>query len=291
MFTARVGRVLLASPSDTGTARDTLRRAIEDWSSVNSEATGVVLMPLLWERDSTPEMGDRPQAIINKQLGAKADVVIGAFWTRLGTPTGEAESGSAEEVREAIAAEKPVLLYFSRTPVVPDNLDPEQWEKLKVFRAEVEGKGLVDTYETTDELYQKVNAALTRTVRDRFGGSEPAQQPTSRASLVARVETEPTIRTSGSGITQSTNYFLVIENTGTAVAEDVRFELHAAGNVGDRELPSVLDADGPIARLAPNAPMRFHLVLFMGVISQCEIVLTWREGDTEHTETLTLRLY
>lgn len=107
MFQATVYRVLVASPSDTGGVRDVLRRAIEDWSSVNAEATGVALMPLLWERDSTPEMGDRPQALINKQLGEKTDMVIGAFWTRIGTPTGEAESGSAEEVREGMREGKP----------------------------------------------------------------------------------------------------------------------------------------------------------------------------------------
>ena len=45
---------------------------------------------------SRPQMGDRPQELINKQLVGHCDLLIGSFWTRLGTPTGRAESGTAE---------------------------------------------------------------------------------------------------------------------------------------------------------------------------------------------------
>jgi len=58
-------------------------------------------------------MGDRPQAILNKQLGEISNILIGIFWTRLGTHTGQAESGTVEEIEEFMKAGKPVLLYFS----------------------------------------------------------------------------------------------------------------------------------------------------------------------------------
>jgi hypothetical protein len=170
-FSARVLRVLVASPSDTGEARRLLREAVEDWSALHSEQTGIVLLPLLWERDSAPEMGAPAQEVLNRQLADKADLVIATFWTRLGTPTGDAESGSAEEIRRAIKAGKRVLLYFSTIPVVPDNLDSDQWTRLKEFRAEMEQQGLVDTYEDLSELFRKVSAALTRTVREGFGAT------------------------------------------------------------------------------------------------------------------------
>jgi hypothetical protein len=32
-------------------------------------------------------MGDEPQKIINKRILKDADLLVGIFWTRLGTPT------------------------------------------------------------------------------------------------------------------------------------------------------------------------------------------------------------
>jgi len=42
-------------------------------------------------------MGDRPQAIINKQLVDDADILVAVFWTKLGTATGAAMSGSVAQ--------------------------------------------------------------------------------------------------------------------------------------------------------------------------------------------------
>jgi hypothetical protein len=95
--------------------------------SVHGE-DGVLLQPLMWERDATPEAG-APQAVINRQLVDKADILIGLFWTRLGTPTTEAESGTVEEIERMIAADKPVLLYFSRLPVVPESIDVGEYSR------------------------------------------------------------------------------------------------------------------------------------------------------------------
>jgi hypothetical protein len=291
MFQARVHRVLVASPSDTLDARRALRVAIEDWSSLNAEDSGVDLMPLLWERDSHPEMGDRPQGVINRQLGDRCDLVVGTFWTRVGTPTGEADSGSVEEVERAIEQGKPVLLYFSATPVIPDNLDEDQWARLKAFRARVEEQGLVDTYANTEELTRKVSAALTRIVRDRLGGEIAEATPVRpRAQLVARIDREPRIRTSGGRVSQSNDYALIIENVGTAPAEDVSFEIVADDKEReDMSVPEVLDAGSPVPRLVPGNPLRYYLVVVLGTRSQFEIELRWREGDQPHSERQTLR--
>jgi hypothetical protein len=39
--------------------------------------------------------------------------LIGVFWTRVGTPTGIAESGTLEEIERVAAEGKLVMLYFS----------------------------------------------------------------------------------------------------------------------------------------------------------------------------------
>jgi hypothetical protein len=77
-------RVLIASPGDTVTERKLVREALEDWNSLHAENHGVMVLPLMWERDATPDMRDRPQGVINRQLVDSADMLIGIFWTRLG---------------------------------------------------------------------------------------------------------------------------------------------------------------------------------------------------------------
>ncbi len=97
-------QVLIASPGDTASARTVIRTAIEDWNALNSEETKIAFQPRLWERDVVPDVGAHPQSIINRQLVDKADALIGTFWTRLGTPTLVAASGTAEEIRRAHGA-------------------------------------------------------------------------------------------------------------------------------------------------------------------------------------------
>jgi hypothetical protein len=88
-------KVMIASPGDVAKARQLARDVIHEWNAVNSDDRKKVLMPIGWDTHSSPEMGDRPQAIINKQVLAGADLLIAIFWTRLGSPTGKAASGTA----------------------------------------------------------------------------------------------------------------------------------------------------------------------------------------------------
>jgi hypothetical protein len=111
-YQATIYRVLIASPSDVTKERGTIPDVINSWNATNSEDFGVVLLPVMWETHSTPEMGDRAQAIINRQLVFNCDILICTLWTRIGTHTGVAESGTIEEIEEFKNTGKPVLIYF-----------------------------------------------------------------------------------------------------------------------------------------------------------------------------------
>jgi len=97
-FPATVYQILIASPSDCVEERRAIPEVIYSWNACNSDAFRVVLLPVMWETHSWPELGDRAQSIINKQIVKNCDILIGAFWTRLGTPTGVSESGTVEEI-------------------------------------------------------------------------------------------------------------------------------------------------------------------------------------------------
>lgn len=85
--TATVFEILVASPSDVSEDRAAVREAIHEWNAVHGRGRGCVLEPVMWETHSTAEMGDRPQAIVNRQLLATCDALVGTFWTRLGSRT------------------------------------------------------------------------------------------------------------------------------------------------------------------------------------------------------------
>ncbi len=289
-FEATVLRALIASPSDTVESRRALRQAIEDWSSLHGEETGIVILPLMWERDAHPETG-HPQSVVNRQLGDRSDLVVATFWTRAGTPTDEGDSGSIEEVERAIEAKKPVLLYFSSVPAVLDNLDQDQLGRLKEFRKRMERESLFDTYANTEELVRKVTSALTQVVRERFHAEVgDAPLPQGRAQIVATVEREPRVRTDARGrVTQSTNYSLLVENVGSAPAEDVRIATVVREGQDPNQLPQIHDGGDPVGRLVPGNPLRYLLLIFMGTLPQFDVELTWKEGDQEFREVQTLR--
>ena len=159
-FCANVYQVLIASPSDVADERRLVQEIVFEWNAVHSRSRGIVLLPVMWETHAAPAMGDRPQGIINKQIVEMCDALIGIFWTRIGTHTGVAESGTVEEIEQFVGTKKPVLLYFSSKPVVPDNLDSKQFENLKAFRTKCQSDGLIERYESLSELRSKLTRQL-----------------------------------------------------------------------------------------------------------------------------------
>lgn len=154
-FQAIVFKIMIASPSDVTAERNIIRDVLSEWNAINAEKNGIVLLPVSWESHSTPEMGDRPQAIINKQILKDSDLLVGVFWTRIGTDTGEYISGTVEEIEEHIKLGKPIMLYFSQVPVLPDSVDPDQYNKLREFRDSCKERGLFQTYSDLDDFRSK----------------------------------------------------------------------------------------------------------------------------------------
>lgn len=151
---------MIASPGDVQEEREIVRKLVYNWNAINAIDKGIVLLPVGWETHSAPKMGNRPQEIINKQILESSDLLIGIFWTRIGTPTGESISGSVEEIEKHIESKKPTMLYFSSKPVDPDKIDSEQYNALKKFKKQCFSKGLVGTYGSLKEFEEKLSREL-----------------------------------------------------------------------------------------------------------------------------------
>ncbi len=173
---AVIYRILVASPADCDAERKLIPEVVHYWNAVHSRQTGAILEPVSWETHSTPEMGDRPQGIINKQLGEISDLLVGTFWTRLGTSTGVAESGTAEEIEEFRKAGKPVLLYFSQQPAVLETVDQQQLQALVEYKRRLASEGLFSTYASLAELRNDLFRHLSSKMAKLHKGPAPAAQ-------------------------------------------------------------------------------------------------------------------
>lgn len=169
-YLAEVYRVLIASPSDVVRDRKAAVETIHEWNATEGDARGVSLQPFQWELSAAPEMGERPQAIVNRQIVDKCDILIGIFWTRFGTPTGIARSGTEEEVARFLASHKRVMLYFSDAPILPSDLDRCQYEMVREYKARCAGKGLFETYDDISVFKAKLRSNLSMTLDGMIKG-------------------------------------------------------------------------------------------------------------------------
>lgn len=145
-YQANVYRVMIASPSDVSAERGIVREVIHEWNAVHSLTQKIVLQPIGWETNSSPSMGGTPQSILNEQILENCDLLVGVFWTRIGTKTEDYASGSVEEIERHIKAGKPAMLYFSSAPVLLDSVDNEQYSRLKEFKSSCQNRGVYHSY-------------------------------------------------------------------------------------------------------------------------------------------------
>ena len=172
---------MIASPTDVRDERSISREVIYEWNVVNSERESVVLLPVGWETHAAPALGERPQALINKQVLQTCDLLVAIFWTRLGTSTGTAESGTVEEIREHIAAGKPAMVYFSSIPADPTSVDRDQFNDLSRFKESIRQFGIVEEYESISDFRNKFIRQLAQTINDI---SSTTDSPEGEASIL-----------------------------------------------------------------------------------------------------------
>ena len=98
-----VVRVVLVSPGDVAHERDAVAAIVDEVNRHVAPAHGCRLSLWRWETDARPGLHlDGPQGLIDERMEIQeADIVIGIFWKRFGTPTADARSGTEHELRRA----------------------------------------------------------------------------------------------------------------------------------------------------------------------------------------------
>jgi hypothetical protein len=181
MPTPKVFTLFLAGATDVETEHAIVKDIVADWNALHAEPRGAYINFTSWRDSAFPDAGAEPQAILNRQLVDSADVVVGVFWTRFGTPTSTAGSGTEEEIRRSIAAGKKVLVYFSDRPIPPSKLDSEQYARIQEFKKQYGTKGLYWSVGTSDEFRDEFRKHLALTVKTLLEHPNEQASPTSAA--------------------------------------------------------------------------------------------------------------
>lgn len=154
-YQAQVFTVMIASPGDVAPERAIVREVLSEWNAIHAQSRKIVLLPAGWESHSSPEMGKSAQSIINEQVLDKCDLLVGVFWTRIGSQTTEYASGTVEEIERHIAFGKPAMLYFSGQPARLDSVDSKQYEELMKFKNSCMDRGLYQTYDDMSQFKER----------------------------------------------------------------------------------------------------------------------------------------
>lgn len=137
-------RVFLAAPSDVTEELFVVEEVVRDWNLQHGQQLGARVELVNWRTHTRPATGRRPQALVNKQAFDACDLVVAVFWSRFGTPTGRAASGTEEEIRRGIKQKKPVLVYFSDRPAPGQK--PVEHSRIEKFKRRFGQKALFGSY-------------------------------------------------------------------------------------------------------------------------------------------------
>lgn len=174
-------KLFIASPSDVQEERQIVRDVVLDWNASFADSTEAMIHAIGWETHSFPDSGDSPQAILNRQLLRDVDILVAIFWSRVGTATPDALSGTVEEINRHTATHKPAMIYFSEKDF-PQGADLDQVRAVRELRSSLQHGALIDTFKTNQEFRQKFTRHLAAKMAEYLKSATGAPVPAIRES-------------------------------------------------------------------------------------------------------------
>jgi tetratricopeptide (TPR) repeat protein len=173
--TRKILRVVVVSPSDTQQERDSLPAILDELNEGIADELGMRLELWRWEDDAHPGLHrDGPQAVIDDQMEIEeADLVIGLFWQRYGTPTADGLPGTVHEISKAIAAAaangsaRPSISVYIREAEsrIKTADDARQVAQLLDYLQGLRRQLLTNAYLGVDDFRTRIRKDLTAFVR------------------------------------------------------------------------------------------------------------------------------
>ena len=181
-------RVFVASPGDVHDERGIVREVIEDVNRTSGQEKWNVLSVTGWETDARPSFGADPQFLVNEQIAdmSQYDLFVGILWSRFGTPTPRARSGTEEEFNRAVGEHRKhrrpeIMFYFRQSPTnLTTREQIAQKDKVLEFREKLQGGGLTWDYQDIEEfrrLFHKHLVMWLKEIRSETPGPPPEPRP------------------------------------------------------------------------------------------------------------------
>lgn len=153
--------VLLSSPSDVEPERKIVSNIVDEINEIHKNSRfGLILKT--WDKDVSPSLiMKNGQNLIDLEFNyEQADLLIGVFYKKLGTPVLDSESGTVHEINNAInsyvkKSTPDIKLYFKRVNISlsdTDERDIEQYSKLVNKKREYMKLGIVQEFNNTKEF-------------------------------------------------------------------------------------------------------------------------------------------
>jgi len=165
-------RVVVGSPGDVQTERDTLPSIINELNLWVGPLGRLRVELFRWETDAFPSFHpEGPQGLIDSRLLIQeCDIFIGIFWKRFGTPVTDAKSGTEHEFNLAYQAWKQksrpeILFYFNQKAYKPNSKEEtDQWGQVLEFQRNFPKEGLWWPYKGMPQFEDLVRRHLTQII-------------------------------------------------------------------------------------------------------------------------------
>ena len=164
-------RTVVASPTDVKPERDALPSIFDE---VNRDTAGPARLHLelsRWETDSHPGFhAEGPQGLIDPILNIMdCDLLIGIFWSRMGTPTPSGRTGTEHEFDTAFESWKrnrrPQIMAYFCTRAPSTTADQAQVARVQTFKEQFPREGLHWPYASRVEFEKLVATHLRNYLR------------------------------------------------------------------------------------------------------------------------------
>jgi|GEM_PF-2527543 len=272
-YYATVLSIFVSSPGDVSVDREKILSAISAWNQRNGERQSLFFNALTWEKMVAPDRSGSGQEVIDQQIGNAYDIYLGIMWSRFGSPTKNASSGTADEFNQALErhdAGDPVTIsfLFNKSPISQDILDGVQFQKVQEFKSLIADKGcLYREYSDDMSLIESINLILDRAMHEfksRDDNSSTNAVPDSSHELAdpssaSDPPEELGVLDISEAIEEDTNRFAKLMGDWTSrlegsgkVAENATDELRSISRFGEIEPKAMRQIVGTVASSVEN---------------------------------------
>lgn len=182
-ISARVFSLFLAGASDVADEQAIVRQLVDSWNREHGFSRNAFITVTSWLTHTYPAAGAEPQQVINRQVLDSADIVVAVLWTRFGTPTSQAMSGTEEEIERSIAAKKRVMVYFSDRPIHPSDIDSGQYAQIREFADRFRKRGLYSSYGDLESFREHFRTHLALLMNDLCAAQPGTPEVTKEAPI------------------------------------------------------------------------------------------------------------